>query len=87
MANGNIAGFVADAAVAESYVAASDGALVVSGFVFTAEEASFGKAVVLQKGNEDLVAVVNTVIDRVTADGSYQAAYDAAVAATGATGD
>ena len=87
VANGNIAGFVADAAVAESYVAASDGALVVSGFVFTAEEASFGKAVVLQKGNEDLVAVVNTVIDRVTADGSYHAAYDAAVAATGATGD
>jgi len=87
VANGNIAGFVADAAVAEAYAGSSDGALVISGFVFTAEEASFGKAVVAQKGNEDLLEVVNRVIDRVIADGTYQAAYDEAFAATGATGD
>lgn len=87
VANGNIAGFVADAAVAEAYVGSSDGALEVSGFVFTAEEASFGKAVVAQKGNTELLEVVNAVIAEVLADGSYQAAYDAAVAATGATGD
>ena len=85
--NGNIAGFVADAAVAESYVAASNGGLEVSDFEFTAEEASFGKACVLQQGNDDLMEVVNTVIARVTADGSYQAAYDEAVAATGADGN
>ena len=85
--NGNIAGFVADGAVGESYVASSDGALAVANFEFTAEEASFGKAVVMQQGNDDLLAAVNAVIDRVTADGSYQAAYDEAVAATGATGD
>jgi len=87
VANGNIAGFVADAAVAEAYVAASNGALEIAGFAFTAEEASFGKAIVMQQGNEDLVAIVNEVIAAVIADGSYQAAYDAAVAATGETGD
>ena len=85
--NGNIVGFVVDSAVGLSMVATSDGALEVSDFAFTAEEASFGKAVVIAKGNEDLVAAINEVIDRVVGDGSYQAAYDAAVASTGATGD
>ena len=83
----DIAGFVVDQAVGESMVASSDGSLEVSAFAFTAEEASFGKAAVLQKGSDDLLAAVNEVIDRVVADGSYQAAYDAAVAATGATGE
>ena len=45
----------------------------------SAEEASFGKSVVIAKGNEDLVAVVNEVINKVIADGSYQKAYDEAV--------
>ena len=85
--NGNIAGFVVDSAVGLSMIASSDGALEVSSFAFTAEEASFGKAAVIAKGNEDLVAAVNEVIARVTADGSYQAAYDAAVADSGATGE
>ena len=40
---------------------------------------SFNKSVVIAKGNEDLVAVVNEVINKVTADGSYQKAYDEAV--------
>ena len=73
--NGNIAGLVVDQAVGAS----SNGALEVSNFTFTAEEASFGKSVVIAKGNEDLVAVVNEVINKVTADGSYQKAYDEAV--------
>ena len=77
--NGNIAGFVVDQAVGEALVATSDGKLEVSNFEFTAEEASFGKAAVLAKGTEDLMAVVNEVIDKVTADGSYQKAYDDAV--------
>ncbi|MBQ9197529.1 MAG: transporter substrate-binding domain-containing protein [Clostridia bacterium] len=81
--NGNIVGFVVDSAVGLSMVASSDGALEVSSFEFTAEEASFGKAAVIAKGNEDLVAAVNEVISKVIEDGSYQAAYDAAVAATG----
>ncbi|MDO4484285.1 MAG: transporter substrate-binding domain-containing protein [Clostridia bacterium] len=85
--NGNIAGFVADAAVAEAYVSASEGTLEVANFEFTAEEASFGKAVVIKQGNQDLVDVVNAVIAKVTTDGSYQKAYDDAVAATGETGD
>ena len=73
-----------DSAVGQSMVASSDGALEVSGFAFTAEEASFGKAAVIAKGNEDFVAAVNEVINRVVSDGSYEAAYNAAVEATGA---
>ena len=82
--NGNIIGFVVDSAVGMSMIASSDGALEAAAFEFTAEEASFGKACVIAKGNEDLVAAVNEVIAKVLADGSYQAAYDEAVAATGA---
>ena len=85
--NGNIVGFVVDYAVGMAMIASSDGALEVSGFEFTAEEASFGKACVIAKGNEDFVAAVNEVIAKVLDDGSYQAAYDAAVAATGETGE
>ena len=80
--NGNIVGFVVDSAVGLSMVASSDDALEVSSFEFTAEEASFGKAAVIAQGNEDLVAAVNAVIAQVLEDGSYQAAYDAAVAET-----
>ena len=85
--NGNIVGFVVDYAVGMAMVASSDGGLEVSAFEFTAEEASFGKACVIAKGNEDFVAAVNEVITKVLDDGSYQAAYDAAVAATGETGE
>ena len=77
--NGNIAGLVVDQAVGEALVATSNGGLEVSDFAFTAEEASFGKSVVIAKGNEDLVEAVNEVINKVTADGSYQKAYDEAV--------
>ena len=85
--NGNIVGFVVDYAVGMAMVNSSDGALEVSNFEFTAEEASFGKAAVIAKTNEDFVAAVNEVIEKVLADGSYQAAYDAAVEATGETGE
>ena len=78
--NGNIAGLVVYQAVGESLVANSNGELEVSNFEFSAEEASFGKSVVIAKGNEDLVAAVNEVVNKVTSDGSYQAAYDEAVA-------
>ena len=85
--NGNIAGFVVDYAVGMSMVNSSDGALEVANFEFSAEEASFGKACVLAKGSDDLLAKVNEVIAKVTSDGSYQAAYAAAVAASGETGE
>ena len=78
--NGNIAGLIVDQAVGESLVANSNGELEVSNFEFSAEEASFGKSVVIAKGNKDLVAAVNEVVNKVTSDGSYQAAYDEAVA-------
>ena len=80
VANGNIAGLVVDSAVGDSIVANSNGALAVSAFEFSAEEASFGKSVVIPNGNEDLVAAVNAVIAEVLEDGSYQAAYEEAVA-------
>lgn len=78
--NGNIAGLVVDAAVGESIVASSDGKLVISNFEFDTKEANFGKSIVLKKGNEDLLAEVNKVVDKVVSDGSYQQAYDEAVA-------
>ena len=78
--NGNIAGLIVDQAVGESLVANSNGELEVSNFEFSAEEASFGKSVVIAKGNKDLVAAVNEVVNKVSSDGSYQAAYDEAVA-------
>ena len=67
VSNGNIAGLVVDSAVGDSIVANSNGALAVAHFEFSAEEASFGKS-------------VDAVIAGVLADGSYQAAYDEAVA-------
>ncbi len=84
--NGNIAGFVVDQAVGEALVSTSNGALEVSNFEFTAEEASFGKAAVLAKGTQELMDVVNEVITRVVADGSYQTAYDEAVALAASLG-
>ena len=80
VSTGNIAGLVVDAAVGDNIIAGSNGALAVASFKFSAEEASFGKSVVIAKGNEDLVAAVNEVIAAVLADGSYAAAYDEAVA-------
>lgn len=73
--NGNIAGFVCDKAVGEGMVAQNDN-LEIANLTFTAEEASFGKACVVAKGNDDFLAIVNTVVDRVVADGSYLAAFD-----------
>ncbi len=84
--NGNIAGLVVDAAVGEALVATSDGKLEVSNFTFSAEEASFGKSVVIAKGNEALIDAVNQVIEKVTGDGSYQKAYDDAVALAASMG-
>ena len=78
--NGNIAGLVVDAAVGDSIIASSDGKLVKANYTFDSKEATFGKSVVLQKGNPDLLAEVNAVIERVVADGSYKQAYDEAVA-------
>ena len=82
--NGNIVGFVVDYEVGTAMVESSDGALAVSNFAFTAEEASFGKAAVIKQGNDDLTAVVNEVILSVLEDGSYEEAKAAAVAASGA---
>lgn len=79
VANGNIAGLVVDQSVGENLVA-SNSELAVANFEFSEEDANFGKAAVVAKGNDDLTAVANTVIERVLADGSFQKAYDDAVA-------
>ena len=65
--NGNIVGFVCDKAVGEGMISQNDN-LEAAEFAFSAEEAAFGKAAVIAKGNEDLVAVVNEVINKVTAE-------------------
>ncbi len=76
--NGNIAGLVVDGAVAEGLVANND-QLVVGNFDFSSEDIDVGKAAVLPKGSDDLLALVNAVMENVVADGSFQAAYDEAV--------
>lgn len=78
VANGNIAAIVVDGAVGEGLVANNPG-IAQANFTFSEEEANFGKAAVLAKGKEDLKELVNAVIANVTADGSFQAAYDEAV--------
>lgn len=78
--NGNIAGLVVDGAVGDSIILTSDGKLAKSNYEFDAKEANFGKSVVIKKGNQDLVAEVNKVVSAVLADGSYQKAFDDAVA-------
>ncbi|HPD88660.1 MAG TPA: transporter substrate-binding domain-containing protein [Oscillospiraceae bacterium] len=77
VANGNIAGLVVDGAVGEALVASND-QLAVANFAFDPAVAQFGKAIVIQKGNEDLVAATNEVIDKVIADGSFATAYEEA---------
>ncbi|MCI7550815.1 MAG: transporter substrate-binding domain-containing protein [Actinomycetaceae bacterium] len=78
--NGNIAGLVADAAVGQGLIDTSNGALAAADFSFTGENANVGKAVVLAKGNDALKAEVNKTIKKMMDDGSYQKAYDEAVA-------
>ncbi len=79
VAAGNIAALVVDSAVGDALVSANP-ALAVSPFQFAEGEADFGKAITIAKGNEDLVAAVNGVIASVLADGSFQKAYEEAVA-------
>lgn len=78
--NGNIAGLVVDAAVGDAIVESSDGKLAVSNYKFDSKEANYGKSIVIKKGNEDLVAEINKVVQKVLSDGSYQKAWDEAVA-------
>ena len=72
---GNIVGFVCDKAVGEGMISQNDN-LEAAEFAFSAEEAAFGKAAVIAKGNDDFMEVVNKVIDKVVADGSYLKAFD-----------
>ena len=78
--NGNIAGLVADQAAGESIIESSEGKLVKANFTFDPEDGAVGtKNAVIQKGNPELVAAVNEVIDRVVADGSFLEEFNKAV--------
>lgn len=77
--NGNIAGIVVDGAVADNMMSEHK-ELVAAEFDFSGEDIDVGKAAVLAKGKDDLLALVDAVVENVTADGSFQAAYDEAVA-------
>lgn len=79
VSQGNIAGLVVDGAVGESLVATNPD-IAVSKFEFTPEEADFGKAIVVAKGNEDVVAAANVVIKQITDDGSFEQAFEDAKA-------
>lgn len=78
VANGNIAGLVVDGAVGDGLIANNSG-IAVSEFKFSKEQANFGKAAVIAKGNDDLKELVNAIVLQVAEDGSFTAAYDAAV--------
>jgi ABC-type amino acid transport/signal transduction systems, periplasmic component/domain len=78
VANGNIAALVVDGAVGDGLVA-NNANLATANFNFDPEEANFGKGAVMAQDTDDLQALVNAVIEAVTADGSFAAAYDAAV--------
>ena len=79
VAAGNIAALVVDSAVADALIK-SNPELALAEFEFDPNEVDYGKAAVIAKGNEDFVAAVNEVIAKVAADGSFQKAYDDAVA-------
>lgn len=79
VANGNIAAIVVDGAVGNDLINSND-AIAQANFTFSEEEANFGKAAVIAKGKDDLKELVNAVIANVTSDGSFDAAYDEAVA-------
>ena len=79
VAAGNIAALVVDSAVADALIK-SNPDLALADFEFDPNEVNYGKAAVIAKGNEDFVAAVNEVITKVTSDGSFQKAYDDAVA-------
>ena len=79
VANGNIAGLVVDGAVGEGLIANND-KIVAADFEFDPAEANFGKAAIVAKGNNSLTEAANKVIAKVLADGSFQKAYDEAVA-------
>lgn len=76
--NGNIAGLVVDGAVGEGLIA-NNANLAVANFAFDPSEANFGKAAVLAQGTDDLKALVDAVILQVVENGTFTAAYDAAV--------
>lgn len=76
--NENIAGLVVDGAVGEGLIA-NNASLTVANFAFDPSEANFGKAAVLKQGTDDFKALVNAVILQVIENGSFTAAYDAAV--------
>ena len=79
VAAGNIAALVVDSAVADALIK-SNPELALAAFEFDPNEVNYGKAAVIAKGNEDFVAAVNEVITKVASDGSFQKAYDDAVA-------
>ena len=76
--NGNIAGLVVDGAVGDGLIA-NNANLAVANFAFDPAEANFGKAAVLAQGTDDLKALVDAVILQVVENGTFTAAYDAAV--------
>ncbi len=78
VANKNIAGFVVDLEVGQSFVDAND-QLAISNISFGDETMDFGKACVLNQEHDALKEVINEVIAEVLADGSFEVAYQEAV--------
>lgn len=78
VASGKIDALLADAAAAQNMVDGND-QLVIANFDFPEGTMNAGEAAVVQKGNDDLLALVDAVVDAVKGDKGFDAAYDKAV--------
>ena len=79
VASGKIDCLLVDAPAADNMIAGND-KLALANYTFSKDEMSAGEAVIMQKGNQDLVDLVNAVIEAVAGDKGFDAAYDAAAA-------
>ncbi len=78
VASGKIDALLTDAAAADNMVGGND-KLAVANFDFPEGTMNAGEAAVVQKGHDDLVALVNAVIEAVKGDKGFDAAYEKAV--------
>lgn len=77
VASGKIDALLTDAAAADNMVAGND-QLAIADLEFTKEQMNAGEAVIMQKGSDDLMELVNAVIEAVEGDKGFNAAYEKA---------
>ena len=76
---GSLDGLLLTDTVAETYIAHYEGKLAISQVPVVYDNTAGVAVAVAQGDNESLLAVINSVIDRVTTDGTFDAWFDEAV--------